>query len=318
MPSIRQQLPPLDALVMFDAAARHMSFTLAADELNITQAAVSRQIRLLEEDLGIRLFVRAHRNVELTPEGRAFQHSVHSALLHLCDATNEIRHIPQANIVVAVDQAIAGLWLTPRISEFFSLYPDVSIRIIASDSQSECLEERVDVAILHGDGYWPGFKPRLLFREEIFPVCSPAFIAKFGDIASPRALVDLPLIEHEDERWDWMNWRVWLTANNIELPHKHHKLLINNYAFMIRAAEAGHGVALGWRCLVDESLQSGRLVRPMKQTLTTKLGYYLLVRDQSQTNATVEAFADWVFEIQRSSMTVEVDDEPIEKSRRKR
>ena len=302
MPSIRQQLPPLDALVMFDAAARHMSFTLAADELNITQAAVSRQIRLLEEDLGIRLFVRAHRNVELTPEGRAFQHSVHNALVHICDATNEIRHVPQANVVVAVDQAVAGLWLTPRIADFLARCPELSIRIIASDSQVECLKERVDIAIAHGNGYWPGYTPKLLFPEEVFPVCSPSFLERFGRISEPRALVDLPLIENEDERWDWMNWRAWLTANKIELPHKHHKLLINNYAFVIRAAEAGHGVALGWRYLIDDSLRAGRLVRPIKNTMKTNLGYYLLTRDKEQTSSAVNAFADWIFEAHQANI----------------
>ncbi|WP_051070952.1 LysR substrate-binding domain-containing protein [Mesorhizobium sp. STM 4661] len=296
MPTLRQQLPPLDALVMFDAAARHMSFTLAANELNVTQAAVSRQIRNLEQNLGIRLFIRGHRNVELSPEGRMYQHSVHLALTHIGDATNEIRNVPQATFVVATDQAVAGLWLQRRLPMFFRSNPEISIRLIVSDKE-DCLRERVDVAIIHGNGEWLGFKSRLLFPEEIIPVCSPSCIEKYGPVSGPQSLVNFPLIEHEDERWDWMNWRVWLSMNNIEVPQVHHKLLINNYALVIQAAEAGDGVALGWRYVIDDSLKSGRLVSPVNQSVKTKLGYHVVMHEAEHPNPSVEKFCDWVFSI---------------------
>ena len=301
MPTLRQQLPPLDALVMFDAAARHLSFTRAAEELNVTQAAVSRQIRLLEENLGIRLFVRTHRNVELSSEGRAFQHSIHVALVHICNATNEIRKFPQTSLVVAADQAVAGLWLTPRIRDFFKNCPDISIRLIVSDRREDCLRERVDVAIVHGDGDWPQFKSTLLFPEEVVPVCSSACVEKFGPVAGPESLLNFPLIEHEDENWDWMNWRVWLTMNEVDLPPKHQKLLINNYALVIDAAEAGEGVALGWRYLVDDALRSGRLIRPVSNTVKTELGYYLVTHDRGRPNPAVDRFSEWVFDTHKSS-----------------
>lgn len=301
MPSIRQQLPPLDALVMFDAAARHRSFTLAAGELNVTQAAVSRQIRILEESLGIRLFVRTHRNVELSSEGRAFQHSIHGALVHICNATNEIRKFPQTSLVVAADQAVAGLWLTPRIRNFFKSSPDISIRLIVSDHRDDCLREHVDVAIVHGDGDWPRFKSKLLFPEEIVPVCSPECAEKYGPITDVQSLLNFPLIEHEDENWEWMNWRVWLTMNQVDLPPKHQKLLINNYALVIGAAEAGEGVALGWRYVVDDALLSGRLIRPLSNAVKTKLGYHLVTHDRGRPNPAVDQFSKWVFDSHRSS-----------------
>lgn len=300
MLNLRKQLPPLDALVMFDAAARHLSFTEAAKELNVTQAAVSRQIRLLEENLGVRLFIRSHRTVELSPQGREFQHTVGSALVDLAKAANHVRNIPLVRLAIAADQAVAGLWLTPRLQRFRAAHPDTSIRLVVSDYEPDCLKGEIDVAIIHGSGSWPRHRCELLFSEEVFPVCSPDYLERSGPLSCPADLIEHTLIDHEDEHWNWMNWRMWLATNDFDLPSEHHKLQINNYNLVIQAAREGQGIGLGWRYLVDEMLERGDLVRPIPTSVKTEFGYYLLTQQERPLDPDVQAFVDWVFETQRS------------------
>lgn len=297
--NLRQQLPPLDALVMFDAAARHLSFTRAAEELNITQAAVSRQIRILERDLGVRLFVRSHRAVELSPQGREFQHTVASTLVQLAKAANHVRNLPLVRLAVAADQAVAGLWLTPRLLQFRRLHSGVSIRLVVSDYEPDCLKDEIDVAIIHGDGSWPLHNTELLFAEEVLPVCSPSYIEQNRPISSPSDLIEHSLVDHEDEHWNWMNWRMWLARHEVDLPPEHHKLQINNYNLVIQAAREGQGIGLGWRCLVDDMLAAGELVRPLPATVRTEFGYHLLTHKNRPLGPDVEAFVSWVVETHR-------------------
>ena len=214
----RKRLPPLDFLVAFEAAARHLSFTKAARELHITQAAVSRQIRILEEHLGLKLFDRQHRSVRLTPEGLEFQHTVAMSLAHVGNAVSELRaRGAGTGLTVATDQSIAALWLVPRLREIRDQQPAINLRLIASDNEADCLTRDVDVAILHGKGDWHGFESSLLLDEEVFPVCSPDHLRACGAVRTPADRLDLALVDHEDDRWTWMNWRVWFTEQGIEL-----------------------------------------------------------------------------------------------------
>lgn len=292
MGNLRNVLPPLHALVMFDAAARHLSFTRASEELNLTQAAVSRQIRQLEENLGVKLFVRANRKVELSAEGRAFQHGVRNALMQLRDVAEEVRNIPQTSLTVAVDQAIGGLWLPRMLREFGQSNPGVSLRVIVSDDPAECLTEKTDVAILHGKGSWNDFESELIFPEEIFPVCRPSLLEGDGRVRSVDDLVRHAFIEHEDDNWDWMNWQVWLTMKGVALPIGHRKLLINNYPAFLQMACEGLGIGLGWRYFVDDYLREGLLVRPVAESVTTQFGYYLIHKPEDQMSRYTVLFAD--------------------------
>ena len=152
---MKESLPPLTALIAFEAAGRLQSFTRAAEELNVTQAAVSRQIRLLEEHLGKPMFIRAHRSVELTTEGRNYLHTVVNALSHVSAATREIRSaVTEVRLTVAADQSIAHLWLMPRLQGFRATHAHVNLHLIASDEEEACLSGEVDVALIHGDGNW--------------------------------------------------------------------------------------------------------------------------------------------------------------------
>ncbi len=297
----RKDLPPLEFLVAFEAAARLGSFTAAAEELNLTQAAVSRQIRLLEQNLGRSLFTRAHRAVRLTPEGRDFQHTVSLALNHIANAARDLRAVEHSpRLTVAADQSVAALWLLPRLEGFQREHADISVRLISSDLEADCLAEDVEVAIVHGDGNWPGYEAALLLDEEVFPVCSPAYLERHGAIARPADLLERVLIDLDDDHWNWINWRVWLTEQTVDLPHVGdrpgglRRLVFNSYPLIVQAARDGLGVALGWKHLVDEPLAAGALVRPLQQTIRTELGYYLLVRQDREALPHAEAFCDWV------------------------
>lgn len=300
MRGVRKDLPPLDLLVAFEAAARKSSFTAAADDLNLTQAAVSRQIRLLEDTLGQKLFIRSHRAVHLTDEGRKYLQTVTLALDHLTNASREIRRAESELIVtVAATQSMATLWLLPRIKDFKEENPDLDIKLIASDSDEECLAETVDVSILRGDGSWADHYAERLLDEEVFPVCSPAYLAQAGlaqagPLRDPGDLVETVLIHVVANHEEWMTWPVWLTEMNVTLPEDHRQLLINTYPLSIQAACDGLGVALGWRYLVDAHLESGQLVRPLPQSVTTQDGYYILTRKNRNLTPQAEAFLEWV------------------------
>ena len=295
MKRLRQQLPPLDCLIAFEAAARLLSFTAAARELNLTQAAISQQIRNLEHRLGAALFLRRHRAVQLTSAGRQFQHTVAMALAHLADATTEVRGIASApHLTVAADQSVAALWLMPRIARFRRLFPDLALRLIASDAEAECLVEDVQVAVIHGNGHWPGFASERLFPEEVFPVCSPGYFAANPGIRTPAGLARAVLLDLEDEHWNWLTWRIWLTELGVGLAAARRPLRINSYPLIIEAARSGHGVALGWRHLVDDDLRRGILVQPVPESVSTALGYHLLWPERSAPLPEAVAFCDWV------------------------
>ena len=296
----RKDLPPLEFLVAFEAAARLGSFTAAAEELNLTQAAVSRQIRLLERNLGRSLFTRAHRAVHLTQEGRDFQHTVSLALSHVANAAQGLRAPePDARLTVAADQSVAALWLLPRLARFQDANGDIDLRLISSDAEADCLAEEVDVAIVHGDGSWPGYEAELLLDEEVFPVCSPGYLERHGAIAGPADLPGRVLVDLDDDHWNWINWRVWLTEQDIHLPQDGagpaglRRLVINSYPLIVQAARDGLGVALGWKHLVEEPLAAGALVRPLDEAVRTGLGYYLLVRQDRELSPQAAAFRDW-------------------------
>ncbi|WP_373504341.1 LysR substrate-binding domain-containing protein [Aestuariivirga sp.] len=293
---MKESLPPLSALIAFEAAGRLQSFTRAAEELNVTQAAVSRQIRLLEDHLRKPLFTRAHRSVELTNEGRSYLHTVFNALKHVSAATRELKSAgPTSRLSVAVDQSIAHLWLPQHLNSLREVFPDAGLRLIVSDDDKLCLGNDIDVALIHGGGIWPGHEGRLLFPEEVFPVCSPACLASRPSLK----LVDLrgeSLLDLDDDHWNWLNWRQWLTGKGIGMAAAPRSLTMTSYPLVIEAARRGLGFALGWRGLVDDDLREGRLVAPFPDSLRSSLGYHLVwPRDRPQSAAALR-FIEWAFE----------------------
>ncbi|MEM7121446.1 MAG: LysR substrate-binding domain-containing protein [Pseudomonadota bacterium] len=295
MRGLRKDLPPLDLLVAFEAAARHGSFTAAADEISLTQAAVSRQIRLLEESLGQQLFMRGHRSVQLSAEGRMFLEEVTIALNHIANAARNIRETPhKERVSVAATHSISTLWLLPRIKSYADVDATCDVVLFSSDIDDDCLSEDVDMIILRGDGNWSGYHAHRLLDEEIFPVCSPGYLATAPALTSPADLLNHRLIDVAAGHDEWVNWRIWLTEAGIgPLPEQRH-LQVNTYPLAIQAARDGLGVALGWRHLIDAAVDSGDLVRPLADTLTTRDGYYLLVRKERIPSTHAQVFQDWL------------------------
>lgn len=291
----RRQLPLLSTLLAFEASGRLMSFTRAAQELNISQAAVSKQIKQLEEHIGAKLFTRMHRAVQLTAEGREFLHTTVTALTHLRDATLELKASEApARLCIAVDESVGYLWLMARLPRLLEAMPGTTFHFVVSDSEARLLAGDVDVGILHGEGSWPLHEARPLFREEVFPVCHPDLPSQVGGFRTPADLLKARLIDLEDDNWTWINWRIWLTDHGVSLPATHRALTIGSYPLVLEAARKGLGLALAWRNLIEDDLASGRLVRPIAAEVQTRFSYFLAWPRTHPPSQQALLFMSWV------------------------
>lgn len=272
-------LPPLDLLVPFEASARHGSFTRAAEELSVTQSAVSQRVRVLEEVLGTALFRREHRRVMLTGEGEELYKSVKAAMQHLLAATRSIERAEERPVLrLAVDTSIAGLWLLPRLSDYMAGGGRPVIDLKVTDDPALLLEG--DVCVLHGQGAWPGFEAQLLFPDEVFPVCATAYLERHP-IRALEDLYEARLIDLDYKQWNWMNWGIWFTEAGLSAGAPNVVICTNDYRAKISAARAGLGVALGWHHFMDEDIRSGRLVEPLDVRVATQMGYYVALRHEA-------------------------------------
>ncbi|MGI9316729.1 MAG: LysR substrate-binding domain-containing protein [bacterium] len=297
MQTLKKRLPPMEPLIAFECAARHLSFTTAAKELNLSQAAVSQQIRNLERSLGVELFTRSHRAIQLSAHGLVYRHSISAALKQVASATTELR-VPSANsrLTVAADQSIASMWLIPRLPDFQQLHPEISVRLIASDIEQDCLAEDIDMAIIHGNGNWVNHHSETLFPEEVFAVCSPDYLNRNPKANSLEALTEETLLSLENSHWDWMDWRTWLSNNEVHLPVQHQGLQINSYPLLIEAAKNGQGIALGWRFLIDEYLRNNSLIKLCNTSVATTYGYYLVWPADAEQSPNTTKFRAWANE----------------------
>lgn len=295
MKTLANRLPPLEALVAFEAAARHGSFTRAASELNVTQAAVSQRIRKLEEVLGKKLFEREKRGITLNAAGRAYQHTVSLALAHLAGATQDLEQTDaREGLVVAVDEAIGHLWLMPRLEDFRRKFEELDLRLIVSDRLEDCIVSEVDVAIVFGGEGAGGFAVKRMFREVVYPVCSKDYLLRKGPFHDLQSLVNADLIELEDDRWDWMNWSIWMTSAYGEAQAHSKSFQLGSYPLVVEAACRGLGVALGWGGLVDGLIEEGKLVRPLSQAVTTSNSYNILANMHSPRSQLRDRFLQWL------------------------
>jgi DNA-binding transcriptional LysR family regulator len=295
MRNLRARLPPLNSLVAFEASARHLSFTRAAEELLVSREAVSRQIRILEGHLGVKLFERLYRALELTEAGEAFHATVQQSLESISRAAGALQHPGQSDkVTITATIAIASYWLTPRLPRFRAAHPDAEIRVVVSDVPVDMAAEGIDVGLRYGDGRWPGTEAIHLFDVTSFPVCAPAYAEGGQPIAVPtdlltRTLLNLDGAPHALEDWSW-----WLEESGVRKPASLHILGFNSYANVIQAALDGQGMALGFSGIVDDFLASGALVRPMKAALVTGWGVYLVVPTNASLSPDAKDFYDWV------------------------
>ncbi len=293
----KYRLPPLGLFHTFEAVARHRSFTLAADELCLTQSAVSRQIKVLEDALGLRLFRRLHRAIEVTAEGQRLLESVTRGLEDVSACLAALGAAAKApQITVCASVAFAWFWLMPRLQRFGALQPDVDLRVLATDQPVLPGAGEVDVAILFGSGQWEGLEARLLFGERVYPVCSPAYLRDHPALRRPEDLLDQTLLhlEYGKASFGGVDWRSWLLQQGVIGQPVRRGLRFNSYPMVLQAAEAGHGVALGWSYVTDPLLAESRLVCPVDRTLETRDGYYLCTSSDTVHAPGITAFLNWI------------------------
>lgn len=294
--NVNTNLPKLDYLLAFEAVAELQSITQAAQNLNISESAISRKIRLIENHYDKAFFIRRKQSIRLSPEGREFLDKITPHLQALRDISNDLRGKPPSQTVrIAATNSVASLWLLPKLRELREINPNINITLVASDDDEASLSGDNDLIILRGDGDWPGFDAELLFGETIFPVCAPSYIEQNGDIPNVHALASQQLIEVSSSHREWMNWRNWMRYMGEEAKEIEHITNFNTYPLSIQAAQDGFGIALGWAHLVDEHLKNGRLITPLpNRSVRTKSGYYLLRKKISKNKSAIDQVASFL------------------------
>ena len=288
------RLPSLNGLRAFEAAARHLSFTLAASELNVTQTAISHQIRRLEEELGIRLFIRQNRALALTPEARDYLPGVRAAFNDLRLATDRLlRKDDDKVLTVSTLASLAAKWLLPRLTDFQEQHPGIDVRITTSTSLVDFQRDNVDAAIRYGRGQWPGLRADWLMADELFPVCSPSLLRGDKPLRRPEDLRNHALLHTSNSNSD--DWRLWLTAAGLPADIARQPGITFDMIFMtIQAAIDGIGVAMGRTSYVQDDIAKGRLVVPFKIALPADAGFYLVAPEGRREVPKLTAFRQWL------------------------
>ena len=284
------RLPTLNALRAFEAAGRHLSFTRAAEELHVTQAAVSHQIKSLEEQLGIRMFRRGPRGLLLTDAGQSYLPEVREAFQRLNAATDRLlEDDARGAITVSVLPSFAARWLVPRLTRFREAHPDIEVRVSADDRLADFDRDDVDVAIRYGRGDYPGLQADRFLTEELFPVCSPELLTRTA-LERPEDLCSHTLL-HDDMR---MDWSMWLLAAGVEGVDPRRGPSFNDSSMVLQAAVDGQGVALGRSALALDDLAAGRLVRPFEFSLPAEYAYYILCPERTANRPSIKTFRQWL------------------------
>ena len=284
MSSLRHSLPLLNALVAFEAAARHGSVTRAAEELFVSQSVVSRHVANLERQSGLQLFRRSARRVEVTDAGRQLATAVAFGLGHVRDVLDALRQRPRhQRLTIASSYDLAFLWLMPRFASLRALVPDTELRLVTSDSYLDFDAPDNDLSLRFGRGRWPGARAVKLFGEAVFPVCAPALLAELPSLRRamrPAELARAPLLALAPQSSGGLDWTSWFKAAGAAPPSP--VATFTSYTVLLQAALTGKGVALAWAHLLDEYLDSGRLVRLTSQVATSRFGFYLVVREERE------------------------------------
>lgn len=294
-----RRLPPLNALSSFESAARHLSFSKAADELHVTHGAVSRAVRHLEDYLGVQLFTRATRSISLTLAGANYAAQVRDILDQLASATAATKGENSTGILsISTLDSFASRWLVPRLFGFRRLHGDIDVRLSTSERLADFVADGIDIAIRYGRGQYPGLETELLMQEDLFPVCSPALREGTHPLRTPADLKYQTLI-HDDFHIDWS---MWLRAAGITGIDAHRGPRLTSSGQALQAAALGEGVVLGRSGLVGDDLAAGRLVRPFEFKMPAGLAYYLVYPPRAIQRKKVKAFRDWLFaEIEREA-----------------
>jgi LysR family transcriptional regulator, glycine cleavage system transcriptional activator len=286
-----RRLPSLNALKAFEAAARHESFTKAADELSVTQGAVSHQVKALEAELGLKLFNRERQRLVITDAGRGYLEVVRDAFDRLAVGTERLRQVQTSGaLTVTTSPNFAAKWLVHRLGRFVEAQPDIDLRVAASHRHIDFAREDIDMAIRHGDGEWPGLSVTRLCVEEVFPVCSPKLVQGRGALRSPADLARHTLLHVNDRR----DWGKWLDAADAAATKSDRGPIFNQASMAIDAAVDGQGIALARSALAAWDMRHGRLVRPFSFVLKASYAYWIVCPKSTAELPKISTFRDWL------------------------
>lgn len=302
-------LPPLNCLQTFEAAARHLSFTQAAHELNLTQSAVSRQVKRLEEDLARPLFYRQAVGISLTPAGERYFRTIQRLLRELDRESAELRRRgADRQLTLATTPTISSIWLARLLPEFQELHPTLDIRILCSESPNHLDVSEYDLGLFyhldelpepHGLELSPVFE-----REEVVSVCSPLYLQRRGAIYNPQHLLDAhTLLIVEDHYHDWLTWADWFSAVGASYSTPRHALRTNSYQLLMQSAMMGQGVSLGWKSLLGDELACGRLQLALPDSMDSRGRLHLMQPHHRNPPPAVRSFRNWLLEHSSASGT---------------
>ena len=294
---MQHRLPSLNALRAFEAAARHLSLTKAARELNVTPAAVSHQIKALEADLGVALLRRHKGTFVLSEVAQTALPVLRAGFDQIAEAARRLRSDHTRRLLtVSVGPTFASTWLVRRLGGFRDAWPEIDVRLDTTDELANFQRDGVDVAIRFGWGDYPGLRTIRLFEEEIFPVCSPRLVEKGPPLDSPGDIPRHTLlhVEWTPRSGETLDWETWLRAAGVETADATRGLRFTHSNIALQAAIQGHGIALGSESLAGDELASGHLVRLFDLALPLGFAYHLVHPEETATVPKVAAFADWI------------------------
>ncbi|WP_261815789.1 transcriptional regulator GcvA [Vibrio gallicus] len=289
-----RRLPPLNSLKVFEAAARHLSFTRAAEELFVTQAAVSHQVKALEEFLALKLFRRRNRSLLLTEEGQSYFLDIKDIFSSLSEATDKVlERSEKGSLTISLQPSFAIQWLVPRLADFNAQEPDIDVRIKAVDMDDGSLADDVDVAIYYGRGNWAGVRADKLYQEYLIPLCSPSLLSGTKPLESLKDLSRHTLL-HDTSRKDW---KQFVRQHAVEGVNVNHGPIFSHSTMVLQAAAHGQGIALGNNVLAQPEIEAGRLISPFEEVLVSKNAFYVVSDAKQAEMGRIATFRDWMLNI---------------------
>lgn len=298
MHKLRTLITSANYLFAFEAAARRLNFTEAASELNVTQPAVSKTIRSLEDACGFDLFRRDHSRLSLTPQGEKLFKETQATLDHLHDVITTLRDERYTGTVRAsFSTGFVTMWLLPRLSRFKEAWPQITLRIEESNRDTFDLErEDVDISGRLGYGDWPNLNAYPFLREEVVAVCSPEYLRRHGPIETPDDLLKHQLLHFEEKHRKRVDWGTWLSENGVVAKRIPRDIVFTDFIASTQAAILGQGIALGWTSVLADHLSTGQLVAPLGAGLKTDKIMYLVTPAQRPMSEETRIFRDWLLE----------------------
>lgn len=286
-----QRWPPLNCLKGFEAAARLASFSRAAEELNMTQSAVSHQIKTLEEYLGLDLFLRANRKVILSDAGRELLKTTEAGMEIFASGLNRIEQYKKPNqLIVHTDTALASNWLVPRLEGFKTSQPDADLWLYTTDGDPDLYMDEVHLAVLYGDGKWPGIETDKLVDDVLAPLCAPNHPIMGQMVRNPIDLENFALLHGEQKE----TWHTWFSDNDLPNINPVSGSNFSNPSLMLQTAAQGEGIALGSLILSTDALASGDLVSPFSSTISSSMAIYLVHGHENMVSPLIAPFVDWL------------------------